>query len=82
MNGNNAIEQFAEAHSRLTANRFRLEDDMHDRDMVRVKNYRRKVKKILADINTYNSYRELSLAKTKLEEAEMWLSKLAKEGDK
>lgn len=28
------------------------------------------------------SYRELSLAKTKLEEAEMWLSKLIKEGGK
>lgn len=39
-------------------------------------------KKLLARINTYNSYRELSLAKTKLEEAEMWLSKLLKEGGK
>lgn len=53
-----------------------------DEDIDCVRSYRREVKKLLDRINTYNSYRELSLAITKLEEAEMWLSKLIKEGGK
>ena len=76
------IEQFAEIHERFTANKFRLEKKMRDEDIDCVKSYRKRVKKVLADINTSFSYRELSLAKTKLEEAEMWLSKLIKEGGK
>lgn len=74
-----AIEQFAEARSRLTDNKIKLENDMRDKDMALIKSYHIKVKKLLADISTYNSYRELSITKTKLEEAEMWLSKLLKE---
>lgn len=75
-------EQFAEAHARLTANKFKFENKMRDEDIDCVRSYRREVKKLLGRINTYNSYRELSLAITKLEEAEMWLAKLIKEGGK
>lgn len=76
MRENNDIEQFAEARSRLIGIRIRLENELRDEDIKNIKSYRKKVKNLLASINTNNSYRELSLAKTKLEEAEMWLSKL------
>lgn len=74
----NAIEQFTEAHARFIANMFKFENKMRDEDIDSIRSYRRDIKKLLARINTYNSYRELSLAKTKLEEAEMWLTKLIK----
>ena len=77
----NAIEQFAEAHARFTANMFKFENKMRDEDIDSIRSYRRDIKKLLARINTYYSYRELSLAKTKLEEAEMWLTKLIKQGE-
>lgn len=75
-------EQLGEAHGRLLDNMFREEKRMRDEDIDCVKSYRKRIKKVLAEINTSFSYRELSLAKTKLEEAEMWLSKLIKEGEK
>jgi hypothetical protein len=75
-------DALSESYGKALENRFKWEKKLRDEDMVRIKSYRRKIKKLLSSIDTSFSYRELSLAKTKLEEAEMWLSKLIKEGEK
>lgn len=73
---------FSGAYGKLLDNKSSEEKRMRKDDIACIKSYRRKIKKLLSSISTYYPYRELSLAKTKLEEAEMWLSKLIKEGDK
>jgi len=71
------IKRMADNHEKMLKNFDELEKGFHKQNIKMAKKCQKKINEVLSDIEFINRpYREVSIAKTKLEEAEMWLGKL------